>query len=131
MLDAGDIIVRPVNFAIIGNELVIRSKSGRKLWAAAGNAVVFEVDGYSTDGSSGWSVLVKGRSHVITLGAEALGARRAQIPAWAFPQTASQFISVEMSEITGRRFSHPAAATDHAEPANPVPEPADASNVAS
>jgi nitroimidazol reductase NimA-like FMN-containing flavoprotein (pyridoxamine 5'-phosphate oxidase superfamily) len=53
--------ILPVNFALVGAHIVIRTVPGTKLDAAIRRAIVaFEVDSYAADGSSGWSVLIQG-----------------------------------------------------------------------
>jgi uncharacterized protein len=55
--------VFPVNFRLDGRDVVFRTGPGTKLQAALRNAVVaFEVDDFDTDGRSGWSVMIIGRS---------------------------------------------------------------------
>lgn len=56
----------PVNYRMIGGEIVFRTGVGSKLAAAASGAIVaFEIDDYDVGGRSGWSVLAVGRSEVV------------------------------------------------------------------
>jgi nitroimidazol reductase NimA-like FMN-containing flavoprotein (pyridoxamine 5'-phosphate oxidase superfamily) len=56
----------PVNFAVVGGDIVFRTSTGSKLSAAAHGAVVaFEVDEHDRASRTGWSVLVVGRSQVV------------------------------------------------------------------
>jgi nitroimidazol reductase NimA-like FMN-containing flavoprotein (pyridoxamine 5'-phosphate oxidase superfamily) len=98
-------VILPVNFAVVGDRIVIRTVPGTKLDAATTHAVVaFEVDGYAPDGSSGWSVMVQGMcSEVAPEDRAALAERR--LPAWAFDDgAANRFVRIDLSFVSGRRF---------------------------
>jgi uncharacterized protein len=78
--------ILPVNFALVGQHIVVRTVPGTKLDAAVRRAIVaFEVDSYAPDGSSGWSVLVQGHFSEVTDPAQrtALAASRIRLPRWA------------------------------------------------
>ena len=61
--------VAPVNYAVDGRELLVRSGSGPKLQAAERRErVVLEVDSFDAADRSGWSVLVHGRAELVRLG---------------------------------------------------------------
>jgi uncharacterized protein len=98
--------ILPVNFAMVGSSIVIRTVVGTKLDAATRRAVVaFEVDSYAPDGSSGWSVLVQGPCSEITEPEELAALREIPLRAWAFEDgMASRFIRIETSFVNGRRF---------------------------
>ncbi len=99
--------ILPVNFALVGTNIFIRTVPGTKLDAATRRAVVaFEVDSYAPDGSSGWSVLVQGvcsesidpKEHALVAGS--------QLRAWAFDNgVADRFVRIEASFVNGRRFT--------------------------
>jgi uncharacterized protein len=59
--------VVPVNYAVVGNAVHIRTAPGGRLarWAAD-RIVVFEVDETDPEQWAGWSVVVKGRAEVLT-----------------------------------------------------------------
>jgi nitroimidazol reductase NimA-like FMN-containing flavoprotein (pyridoxamine 5'-phosphate oxidase superfamily) len=60
-------VVLPVNFALLDGDIVFRTVVGTKFHVASTDTVLaFEVDHYEANGASGWSVLVQGRSRVIT-----------------------------------------------------------------
>lgn len=59
-------VVLPVNFAVDGDRLVVRTAAGSKLDAAlAGAVVAFEADNYDVDTGAAWSVLVRGSAAVL------------------------------------------------------------------
>lgn len=98
--------ILPVNFALVGDYIVIRTVPGTKLDAAARRAVVaFEVDSYAPDGSSGWSVLVQGVSSEVADAAERAALAASPLRAWAFGEgVAERFVRIEVSFVNGRRF---------------------------
>ncbi len=99
-------VVLPVNFALVGTNIVIRTVPGTKLDAATRLAVVaFEVDSFAQDGSWGWSVLVQGVCAEVTDAAERARLDASAVPAWAFDDgAAEQFVRIETSFVNGRRF---------------------------
>ncbi|TMC02420.1 MAG: pyridoxamine 5'-phosphate oxidase family protein [Chloroflexi bacterium] len=98
--------ILPVNFALVGDDIVIRTVPGTKLDAAMDRTVVaFEVDGYAADGAWGWSVLVQGVCTEITDPERVAGPATARLRAWAFDDGgAERFIRIEVSFVSGRRF---------------------------
>ena len=55
--------VFPVNFCLVGRDVMFRTASGTKLDAALKESVVaFEVDDFDAEGHLGWSVLVVGKA---------------------------------------------------------------------
>jgi nitroimidazol reductase NimA-like FMN-containing flavoprotein (pyridoxamine 5'-phosphate oxidase superfamily) len=98
--------ILPVNFALIGTSIVIRTVPGTKLDAATRRAVVaFEVDSYAPDGLSGWSVLVRGVCSEITDPGEREVVGRSPLRAWAFDEgIAERLVRIEASFVSGRRF---------------------------
>ena len=99
-------VVLPVNFALVGSNIVIRTVPGTKLDAATRRAVVaFEVDSFAQDGSWGWSVLVQGVCAEVADAAERASLAASAVPAWAFTDgVAERFVRIETSFVNGRRF---------------------------
>ena len=99
-------VILPVNFALAGDYIVIRTVPGTKLDAAARRSVAaFQVDSYAPDGSSGWSVLVQGVCSEVIDAAERASLAGSAPPAWAFGGgTANRFVRIEVSFVNGRRF---------------------------
>jgi uncharacterized protein len=58
-------LIFPVNYAVDGTTIVIRTSTGTKLAAAAGKNVTFEVDEIDRRTRSGWSVLVRGQAEEV------------------------------------------------------------------
>lgn len=98
--------ILPVNFAVVGDRVVIRTVPGTKLDAATRRAVVaFEVDSYAPDGTSGWSVVVQGVCTEVTDADERAALAASDLRAWAFDGgVATRFVRIDLSFISGRRF---------------------------
>ena len=97
-------VVLPVNFALDGNAIVIRTTEGTKLSAAMHEAVVaFEVDEYDPEADRGWSVLVQGRAREITESTRIDRAKVLPLRPVTKGGVADRFVEVEMEIVTGRR----------------------------
>jgi nitroimidazol reductase NimA-like FMN-containing flavoprotein (pyridoxamine 5'-phosphate oxidase superfamily) len=98
--------ILPVNFAIVGDRIVVRTVPGTKLDAATMHAVVaFEADSYAPDGSSGWSVMVQGLCSEVVEPAELTALGASPLRAWAFDEgAATRFVRIDLSFVSGRRF---------------------------
>lgn len=97
-------VILPVNYAVLGDAIVFRTIPGTKLDAATNKAIVaFEVDSYEPDGRAGWSVVVVGRASRLE-GDQLDQAETLAIDAWPLDGQASNFVGVEIAQITGRRF---------------------------
>jgi|SRR6185437_10175859 nitroimidazol reductase NimA-like FMN-containing flavoprotein (pyridoxamine 5'-phosphate oxidase superfamily) len=93
----------PVNFATQRRTVLFRTAHGTKLFSAVmTDQVSFEADDH-TD-AQGWSVIVRGRAHLLSATAEILDAQEAHLLPWT--TTLKPFyVRVIALEITGRRFS--------------------------
>ncbi|MGY1709561.1 pyridoxamine 5'-phosphate oxidase family protein [Geodermatophilus sp. SYSU D00758] len=99
-------LIFPVNFAMDGTTIVIRTRAGTKLAAAEHANVTFEVDEVDRSTRSGWSVLVRGVAEVV--GEE----HRAELVArthgtgvepWA-PGDTGHWLRLVPHDISGRRI---------------------------
>ncbi|HVX43841.1 MAG TPA: pyridoxamine 5'-phosphate oxidase family protein [Mycobacteriales bacterium] len=96
--------IQPVNYALDGNSIVVRTESESKLAAAGrGQVVAFEIDDIDTDHGSGWSVVVTGRATTIASEHELARAQELPIPAWFVPDQ-PHFIRIQCELVTGRRL---------------------------
>jgi len=108
----GIAVVFPVNYGVIGGDILFFTGDGTKMAAAAaGMTVTFEVDAIDVDQESGWSVLVVGEASLaeprLKARAEAIG-----IYPWAAGQR-HRLVRVRPDVVTGRRITggrRPAAA---------------------
>jgi hypothetical protein len=94
--------VVPVNYALVGHDVIIRSGPGPKLQAAERQDVVaFEVDDIDEDGHRGWSVVVHGKATALSR------TEQGQLPADALPWASgprTHVIRIHTARITGRRL---------------------------
>jgi nitroimidazol reductase NimA-like FMN-containing flavoprotein (pyridoxamine 5'-phosphate oxidase superfamily) len=94
----------PVNFVTQRPTVLFRTAEGTKLFGAATHPfVAFEADYHDAELTYGWSVIVKGRAHVLSTSAEIGEAERAHLRPWTATQKL-RYVRVNASEITGRRF---------------------------
>jgi uncharacterized protein len=94
--------VFPGNFATRHQTILFRTAEGTKLNSVVvNNDVVFEADHHNM--TEGWSVIVKGRAHVLDTRAEIEEAEQAQLLPW-IPTLKLRYVRVALREISGRRF---------------------------
>jgi nitroimidazol reductase NimA-like FMN-containing flavoprotein (pyridoxamine 5'-phosphate oxidase superfamily) len=95
-------IILPVNYALDGDDVILRTGAGTKLSAIRhGAQVAFEVDGLDDVHRSGWSVLVLGTAHEVEDEQSLARARRLPLRSWS--STPKDFwIRIEAVQITGR-----------------------------
>jgi len=99
----------PVNFAVVGGQIVFRTSPGSKLSAATHEAVVaFEVDEHDAATRSGWSVLVVGRSQVVHDLDVTWQVLHAGLEPYADGRRAD-IVRIRPEIVTGRRIVHEAA----------------------
>jgi uncharacterized protein len=97
----GEVDIFPVNYGLDGDGIIFRTNAGRKMAAADGRDVAFEVDSVDPKSRSGWSVVVHGTARDIT---------RFDAPARrlaAQPWTGSKDFLVRIAprSVTGRRVN--------------------------
>jgi nitroimidazol reductase NimA-like FMN-containing flavoprotein (pyridoxamine 5'-phosphate oxidase superfamily) len=99
-------IIVPVNYALDGTTIVIRTQPGSKLVAAQHANVAFEVDEVDRRTRSGWSVLVRalaeevGEEHRAELVART---RATGVEPWA-PGEHGHWLRLIPQEVSGRRI---------------------------
>jgi uncharacterized protein len=96
--------IQPVNFALDGEDVLIRTGVGSKLAAAARSAVVaFEVDRYDETTLTGWSVVLIGRAHAVPQSEHDHMRAIGPVP-WALGSR-PHFIRITPEIVRGRRIS--------------------------
>lgn len=99
--------IEPVTFTLHDGSVIIRTRGGTKLAAAARNAVVaLEADEIDLERQAGWSVTVVGRSNEVTDPAELEHLRALHLRSWA-PGDHDHYIRVNPEVINGRRLQPP------------------------
>ncbi len=99
----------PLNYVIDHGTLVFRSRRGTKLMAALSEApVALEIDGFESDSSKAWSVVVKGHAKEISEVQEVLGTMDLPLFPWQAGEK-NHFVRIIPDVVTGRRFPVAAA----------------------
>jgi nitroimidazol reductase NimA-like FMN-containing flavoprotein (pyridoxamine 5'-phosphate oxidase superfamily) len=98
-------MVLPVNYAVAGDTIVVRTAPGVLTAGVPGQAVAFEVDGFERWNRSGWSVLVQGYGRDITDisddRSDAL--RQSDVDTWA-PGDRAVSLTIDIVRLSGRRI---------------------------
>jgi uncharacterized protein len=95
----------PVNFATRHRTVLFRTAQGTKLYSAVmGDSVAFEADYHDPGLTWGWSVIIKGRAHLLSANADILDAEEAPLRSWTATKKPI-YVRVVAMEITGRRFN--------------------------
>jgi nitroimidazol reductase NimA-like FMN-containing flavoprotein (pyridoxamine 5'-phosphate oxidase superfamily) len=101
--------VLPVNFTLIGEDIVFRTNPGAKMDAAlANNVVAFEADDVDPVYQTGWSVLVQGMAREVIEPDQVAEMRRAPLRAWA-GSGRDRFVLIPTDHLSGRRIPPPTA----------------------
>ena len=95
----------PVNYAMSGRIIAIRSASGSKLSHAPSSRVSFEIDEYDASVGVAWSVMVQGVAVDATEAFDDVSwTARAAAPRSLAPGAKPYWVAIEPDVITGRRF---------------------------
>jgi uncharacterized protein len=113
--------VRLMNFAVVGERIVLRTAAGTTVARKAHDLIVaFEADDLDAATSSGWSVVVTGRAARVTDPELIARYRKVPLVPWA-PGERDQFVTITTEVVEGRRVSRAAGSTD---PGRGQPDPA-------
>jgi nitroimidazol reductase NimA-like FMN-containing flavoprotein (pyridoxamine 5'-phosphate oxidase superfamily) len=97
-------VVLPVNYRLVGDQIVFRTGHGSKLEAATSNTVVaFEVDEIDPLSHAGWSVMATGEARKVTKPEELDLLDGVGIPHWASAEGDSTVV-VSTELLSGRRI---------------------------
>ncbi|GAA1139308.1 pyridoxamine 5'-phosphate oxidase family protein [Nesterenkonia lutea] len=92
----------PVNCAVQGSSIVLRTAPGSKLAEMAVNeSVVFEADGILSD--QAWSVVLRGKAARLETSAERESAEELGLKPWV-PTIKDFFVRIRAEELSGRHF---------------------------
>ena len=95
--------IRPVNFQLNGDSVVIRTNSNGSLARLAGTIVAFEADQIDAVSRTGWSVVVVGRAEAVTEVDELVALANHNNRPWA-PGPRDRFLRIGFGRITGRQL---------------------------
>ncbi|WP_282699710.1 pyridoxamine 5'-phosphate oxidase family protein [Streptomyces sp. CC219B] len=102
--ETGPVVV-PVNYTVLDDTIVFRTRLGTTPAQASGCQVAFEVDRIDDAFSSGWSVLVRGYARTVTDPDEASRLdERAYSAPWAGGRRAL-WVRIEPRTVSGRRIA--------------------------
>jgi uncharacterized protein len=101
LLEAGRIVIEPVNYRMLDHDVLIQVGPGSMLDAGVPPSMVsFEVDSETT--TEAWSVLVRGLMRRVD---EAIGAQARPVTGRPLvPEPGSYFMTIRADTISGRRF---------------------------
>jgi hypothetical protein len=100
---AGVAMILPVNYAMVGDDVVFFTGRGMKLRAAqAQKTMTFEIDSFDPETASGWSVLVVGTAEEVDAGE--LYGKRVKALRPAAPGQRHRIVRIRTDMVTGRRF---------------------------
>ena len=94
----------PVNFALAGEDIIIRTDHGAKSVAALSGPVAFEVDHFDDADCSGWSVMVHGSAEVVTSRTGIPGSQNRVLKSWLEAHL-PHLLRITATQITGRRIT--------------------------
>jgi len=101
----GRVHVRPVNYTLAGEDVIVRTRTGSILSAAQANLqMTFEADHLEPGVKAGWSVLIVGTAEDLGSTAEAASLRDS-VRLWA-RGTRPHVLRIRAGEVSGRRL-HP------------------------
>jgi uncharacterized protein len=103
---AGRPLIFPVNFAVDGNAVVLRTDHGTKLYGARNGHVAFECDGIDRQYHTGWSVLVHGVAEEVVNPLDVARLERLPLRTW-LPGPKPVWLRLRTNSITGRRIPPP------------------------
>jgi len=101
-MESGHPTIFPVNHALLGHRVVIRTAGGALLHQALmDQSIAFEVDGFDAEHRTGWSVLVQG---MVGLLPADIDVDELHLDAWADSIARDRAVMLMPEEINGRRI---------------------------
>lgn len=96
--------VFPVNYRMLGDDVVFRTGTGSKLRAAVEKAIVaFEVDETGRERHTAWSVLITGTASELTDPRDIAAADSLMLRPW-LPEQPSRWVRIRTQMVSGRRL---------------------------
>lgn len=100
---ADEVHIAPVNYAVDERRIVFRTSEGSKLLGVVMNEdVAFEIDRIDDAAQNAWSVVARGRAHILE-GEDARGADNLRLRPWVSSQK-SNVVAITVEEVTGREY---------------------------
>lgn len=99
----GQPLIFPVNYAFVADSIIYRTAPGSKLDAARRfDRVVFEIDDWSEETRTGWSVLAKGTARPVEDEWHIALCEYFDIEPWADQIPREHWVRIDITELTGR-----------------------------
>src|SRR5207248_2910139 len=114
---SGRPLIFPVNFALDGDAIVLRTDPGTKLYAARNGPVAFECDGTDAVYHTGWSVVATGYAAEIRNAADRTHLERLPRGPWC-PGPKATWLRIQPRALTGRRIPPPHGGHSRAGPSS-------------
>jgi hypothetical protein len=99
-------LIFPVNFALDGDAIVLRTDPGTKLYGARNGPVAFECDGTDAVYHTGWSVLATGHAVEVRHASDRARLERLPLGPWC-PGPKAIWLRIQPRGLTGRRIPPP------------------------
>ena len=98
----GRLEIFPVNFVVQKHTVLFRTAEGTKLFSTVvSDEVLFEADDHNV--AEGWSVILRGKGHVLATSDEIEEANGAGLYPWVATEKL-RFVRITPTEVSGRRF---------------------------
>ena len=94
--------VRPVNYALVGRHIVLRTRGDGLAARLDGQVVAFEVDDVDMDLETGWSVVATGTARVLREPGELARLDAVPLAPWAGADHATT-VCITVGDLQGRR----------------------------
>ncbi|MEC5191815.1 MULTISPECIES: pyridoxamine 5'-phosphate oxidase family protein [unclassified Arthrobacter] len=102
LIVGGEPDIFPVNYAVSGRKLYLRTAPGNKLAELTINAkILFETDGILSE--EAWSVVLRGTARVLEQSAEIEAAEALELKPWV-PTLKDFYVEIEPTSVSGRHF---------------------------
>ena len=103
--DRGRTVVYPMNYAVTGRSIYLRTDPSSRLATVAGGLdVTFEVDDVDVGWERGWSVLAHGTLHEVVDVDELDRNRELRLHSWA-PGERLHLLRLDVDHVSGRRIT--------------------------
>ncbi len=98
-------IIVPVNFSLVGSDVIVRTgRRSRLAMHAPGNVVAFEIDDIDMASRSGWSVVLTGVIRLVRDPDELAHLDELRLPAWGATDFDS-YLSLRPDVVAGHRIA--------------------------
>ena len=94
--------IRPVNYALVGRHIVLRTRADGLAARLDGQVVAFEVDDVDAELETGWSVVATGSARVLREPGELARIDAVPLAAWAGADHATT-VWITVGDLQGRR----------------------------